>query len=639
MPGKGASDVSTDRTRDVLRQSRRADLLRNGGEMTDGQLLECFVTCGDEAAFETLVRRHGPMVLGVCSRVLHHVQDAEDAFQATFLVLVRKAASIGQPELLGNWLYGVAFRTALDARTAALRRQTRERQVQPMPEPQTTDNADVGRDLRVYLDQELNRLPDKFRMPIVLCDLEGRPYREVAQQLGIAAGTLSGRLKTARMMLAKRLSRHGLILSGSGLLAVLSPTTASAAVSLPLVTSTVQAATAGAVSAPVAALAKGVLKAMLLRKFLIAAAVVLTLAVGGVAVVGYANRETGRLGATKVLDLGFGERGRQVVWSPDGKTLAVVTKVEKAILGIRFDNRGSAIRLWDVEKGHIRQVVDESSEKGLAFQQVVFCADGNTFAATVNKNHPVMLPNGGGRMAGGWMVKIWDAKTLALKHTLDSERQLFALAMSPDGKLVAAGSLQLIPPGNKMKKWIKLWNAQTGKLVRTLEFGEEGPGPMSLAFSPDSKTFVIGCQKDGNAGQVQWWDAQTWKMKRVYDREQWVASVMFSANGNLLASARYKDSIELWDAQKAEPVRALKGLNLSRGMSISPDGRTIATAAKDGKVRLWDTQTGKLKQTLKGHGSEIYSLAFSPDGKILASVSQDETLRLWPIDKEAVGAK
>src|SRR5262249_9184538 len=157
-----------------------------------------------------------------------HAQDAEDAFQATFLVLVRKADAIGQPELLGNWLYGVAYRTALEARAKTSQRRMRERQVNPMPEPETDDGADVSRDLRPLLDQELNRLPDKYRVPVVLCDLEGGTRQGVAQQLGIPVGTLSGRLTTARRLLAKRLARHGVGVAGAALTAVLSPTAASA---------------------------------------------------------------------------------------------------------------------------------------------------------------------------------------------------------------------------------------------------------------------------------------------------------------------------------------------------------------------------------------------------------------------------
>src|SRR2546423_906580 len=112
--------MATGQLRDIVRHLRRTALLPDGGGMTDAQLLDCFLRHRDDAAFEALVRRHGPMVLGVCRRVLRHTQDAEDAFQATFLVLARKAAAIGQRELLGNWLYGVAYRTALDARAGAI---------------------------------------------------------------------------------------------------------------------------------------------------------------------------------------------------------------------------------------------------------------------------------------------------------------------------------------------------------------------------------------------------------------------------------------------------------------------------------------------------------------------------------------
>src|SRR5262249_46705513 len=259
LPGNGAIDMASGQLSSVLRHLRRAALLPDGGGMTDGQLLECFITHRDEAAFAALVRRHGPMVLGVCRRVLRSHHDAEDAFQVTFLVLARKASSIGQRELLGNWLYGAAYRAALEAKAA--RRRVKERQVSAMPEPEAPAQPEVSLDLRPVLDQELSRLPDKSRVPVVLCDLEGRTRRDVARHLDIPAGTLSGRLTTARRLLAKRLARHGLAVPGGALAAALSQSAASACVPSLLVGSTVkaaillaagQAAPAGAGSAQVA---------------------------------------------------------------------------------------------------------------------------------------------------------------------------------------------------------------------------------------------------------------------------------------------------------------------------------------------------------------------------------------------------
>jgi RNA polymerase sigma factor (sigma-70 family) len=273
--------------RSVLRHLRRAALRPNGAGLTDGQLLERFLGRRDEAAFEALVRRHGPMVLSVCRRVLRHEHDAEDAFQATFLVLARKAASLRSRELLGNWLYGVAYRTALKARTMNARRRAREERASA---GRTAGAPDEGawEGLLPLLDQELSRLPEKYRVPIVLCDLQGRSRREVAAQLKVPEGTLSGRLTTARKMLAKRLARYGVAVSGGALAAVLSATPASAGVAGALAASTARVAvlvaagealTAGAVSARVVALAEGVVKTMLLTKLRTFVAVGLVLAV------------------------------------------------------------------------------------------------------------------------------------------------------------------------------------------------------------------------------------------------------------------------------------------------------------------------------------------------------------------------
>ncbi len=233
-----------------------------GADLTDGQLLGRYVTHRDDAAFEALVRRHGPMVLGVCHRLLHNNQDVEDAFQATFLVLVRKATTIRPREAVGNWLYGVAYRAAQKTRAAAVRRAAREKQVTTMPEPTTLADG-LWHDLLPILDQELALLPEKHRLPIVLCDLEGMTRKDAARQLGWPEGTVAGRLAIARKMLAKRLARHGLPLSAGVLAAVLSENAASA-MPLALMTSTLKTAAGGVVRAGVARTVEGVVRTMML---------------------------------------------------------------------------------------------------------------------------------------------------------------------------------------------------------------------------------------------------------------------------------------------------------------------------------------------------------------------------------------
>jgi RNA polymerase sigma factor (sigma-70 family) len=278
--------MATGQLSGVLHQLCRA-ALRDGGP-TDGELLQAFVAHADAAAFAELVRRHGPMVLGVCRRVLGHAHDAEDAFQATFLVLARRAAAVRPRELVGNWLYGVAFRTALKARARAAKRRARERQVTDVPTTEAADAA-VWRDLQPLLDEEVNRLPDKYRVPVVLCDLEGRSQRDAARHLGWPEGTLTTRLARARRLLAKRLTRRGVALSAAALAVTLAQQAAAATVPAALVGSTVQAATLVAagqaatavVSAEVAALTQGVLQAMFVTKLKSALLVLLTVALCG----------------------------------------------------------------------------------------------------------------------------------------------------------------------------------------------------------------------------------------------------------------------------------------------------------------------------------------------------------------------
>jgi RNA polymerase sigma factor (sigma-70 family) len=263
----------------VVLQHLLADLRPDGDGMTDGELLARFLGSRDEDALAALVRRHASMVWGVCRRLLHH-HDAEDAFQATFLVLVRKATNVPK-QAVANWLYGVARQTAVRLRATAAKRGRRERQVVNMPEPTVPEVHDA--DLQRVVDEELSRLPDHYRGVIVLCDLEGMTRKEAARQLGIPEGSMASRLARARVMLAKRLTQRGIVLSGS-VAAVLSAGSASASAPPALVASTIKAASllaagqaAGVVSAKVAALTEGVVKAMFVTKIKAALVVVLIL--------------------------------------------------------------------------------------------------------------------------------------------------------------------------------------------------------------------------------------------------------------------------------------------------------------------------------------------------------------------------
>jgi RNA polymerase sigma-70 factor (ECF subfamily) len=177
------------------------------GEMvSDVELLDRFLYQADQAAFATLVQRYGPMVLGVCRRVLRHTQDAEDAFQATFLVLVRKAATLTDPRLLASWLYGVAYRTAQHARARGLHRSQHEREAASMSA--ATSDPSPDHELPELLDEELSQLPDCYRVPLVLCYMQGMTHQEAARVLGWPAGSMSFRLARAREMLRERLDHR-----------------------------------------------------------------------------------------------------------------------------------------------------------------------------------------------------------------------------------------------------------------------------------------------------------------------------------------------------------------------------------------------------------------------------------------------
>jgi RNA polymerase sigma factor (sigma-70 family) len=235
--------------------------------LSDAELLARFVDRRDdaaEAAFEMIVAKHGPMVLGICRAVLRHAVDADDAFQATFLVLVRKAGSVRAADSLAPWLFGVARRVATKARSAALRRKSRETSVGTVPEGVSVDDVEIL-DARPILFEELDRLPEKYRSPVILCHLEGLSHEEAAQRLRWPPGTVAGRLSRARGLLRTRLARRGLGVSSALGAGVFLPSSANA-VPLALLQSTVRTATTftagGSLPVSILSLSQGAITAM-----------------------------------------------------------------------------------------------------------------------------------------------------------------------------------------------------------------------------------------------------------------------------------------------------------------------------------------------------------------------------------------
>ncbi len=260
------------------------DRVRDQADGGDGDLLLRYRRERDQDAFGSLVRRHGPMVLGVCRRVLRNEHAAEDAFQATFVVLAKRADAVRPPDRLAPWLYGVAYRTALKARGRAFRRAEVERDYATEVAHRAPGEADALPDVRPIIDEQLNALPEKYRAPLVLCGLQGLNKQEAAERLGVPEGTVSSRLARAREMLRDRLARRGVIVPAAGFAALVSPNALCATVP-PALTESVAAcaATGAAVPATVLALSNEVLAAMswLKVKTLCAGLVAFALAGGG----------------------------------------------------------------------------------------------------------------------------------------------------------------------------------------------------------------------------------------------------------------------------------------------------------------------------------------------------------------------
>jgi RNA polymerase sigma factor (sigma-70 family) len=590
----------------VLAEVRRLIDTRTASDLSDGQLLEVYSASRDPAAFEALLRRYGALVLSVCRRRLSDPHDVEDAFQATFVVLVRKAGAIRGREQVSSWLYGVANRIAM--RLAAQGGRRRQRQ-QPLEEvPAAPERCESERqELRKLLDTEVGRLPEKYRVPVLLCYLQSRTQEEAARLLGWPQGTVATRLRRGRDRLRQRLIRQGVTLSAGVMVA---------AVPSALEAATLQACLpsgAGA-SVAVAALADGVLRRMLFSR--VQRAVLFLIAVGTVgmgagvfALHGPANgtappattASAAQIGsphaAFRVLDAGGYVNA--LAFSPDGKVLASVAVIDDVSREPADQDRG--VSLWDPATGKPRQrLIAPMHLLGSTLHTIAFGPDGRTIAAASDG------------------ILLWDEAGGKPRAAPQGTPAPQCLRFSRDGKVLAAGGSDGI---------IRLYAAQTGS-GKALLPAHRG-AVLAVAFTADGAALVSA----GVDSSVREWDLSSGKMRaehRVAMTHAW--RVLLALDGSTAAWWSIDEpGVRVWDRMSRETRElARRGTSPPDAVALSPDGKSLAVADDLGTLTLWDVKGGT-SQEIARQGRQITALAFTADGRTLASADLQGIVKLWKL--------
>jgi RNA polymerase sigma factor (sigma-70 family) len=621
---------------------------RRAGDFSDRELMRRFLTERDESAFEALVRRHGPMVLHVCRRTLRDEHDAEDAFQATFLVLARKAATLQRHESVGNWLYGVATRLALRARADAARRRDRERRATPKGGRDPLAELTV-REAQQVLDEELIRLPAKYRASLVLCCLEGLTRDEAAQRLGCRPATLKSRLERARALLRRRLAGRGLVFPAAWLASLLAGGLGEAAVPAPLLRSTVQAATAFAVgsgagslvSPTTIALAEGAVTWSSVSKFQVAALLLLaTLACasGAGLVLNGASKPEWPDGRFELASAPGADRGA-VTGAPLAAAHRSTERPGPPRVAPALDRD---LKVPAALTGWKEQATLAGHQHGT--RALAFSADGSRLVSGGNDGR----------------VRIWDVGAARELLTLSSAQvhQVWAVAFGRGASAVAAGHNDgtvvvwdlrrpkdpevafpnFAPEVRSLRfcadRQALTWARSDGTVEREARQGGQVVAPPGrggrvacVAFSTDGRTVAWGMHD----GSVRPWDVAAKKEQGRFPMHRHpVLCVAFSADGRTAASVDHFGTAKVWDARTGqEQVMVQVPSCPVDALALSPDARLLATGAFDCAVRVWDTKSGRQLAHLVEHRGPLHSLAFSSDGQLLASASSDGTIKLW----------
>jgi RNA polymerase sigma factor (sigma-70 family) len=583
---------------------------RSDPPQPDGQLLARYVANRDEAAFAALVDRYGPLVLGVCKRVLQDPHAAEDAFQAAFLVLARRAATLDGQGPLGNWLHAVAYRTAVKARQSAARRRAHEKQVLEMPAVPAGEQQPWD-DLRPLLDEELSQLPEKYRAPLILCFLEGKSHQEAARELGWPSGSMSRRMSRARELLRQRLARRGIALSTGLLFALVSSKTKAAAVAPALASMTTQAAvvfgvgkaSAGpTVAAHIAALAEEVLQGTLVAKRLKGGTLTLRLLLLGALCLGggvATHRAWGLIRAVPALcstpstapaqterQFSTIREVRALALTPDGEMLAAGTGDPTATLRVwnLADNR-------DIVLAHAGPV-----------SAVAFSPDGRNLAAGGDSGQVTLYS------------PAEDGKALPLRGRHSGPVR--ALAYAPDGQTLASAG---------QDGTVLLWRLPS--LAEPVRLEASAAPLAAVVYSPDGKILAAA----GRDGIIRLWDAGSLK-EQVPLRQApgAVTSLDFAAAGNLLASGSTDKVVRVWDLASRQVRHMLAGHATSvQAVVFSGSDSRLFSAAQDGALYAWDLTGNQAPAALPGHLTEVKALVAARRSNRLASVAIDGAIKIW----------